>query len=296
MKSIEVLTVPNIGDDPYFAVRNELVERINRERSAVGVGPVEFDPLSSAVGDRHCQEMAGHAYLSHWNLQGLLPYHRYNFAGGRDHVQENLSRMTVASVAANPISAEPQAVLQHLMDAHQRYVSEQPPLDGHRRNVYDPGHTHVGIGLAVAGREFTMAEEFVNRYVELASLPEILPKRAIAIQGKVLRSGFGPLYCALFYEGWPRARSIGELNQTYAYEDMTGTVCARVPPWQMSFEPKTGRFRFNVTVNPQGPGYYHFVLWVQQPVRAVPYGLRLGENQVNTKDGVLCADWIFRTA
>jgi len=73
-------------DDPYYETRLALVAQINRDRGANGVGPVEFDALSSRVGDQHCQEMAARQYLAHWNLQGQLPYHRYHFAGGRDHV------------------------------------------------------------------------------------------------------------------------------------------------------------------------------------------------------------------
>jgi uncharacterized protein YkwD len=283
-----------IQDDPYLEVRNALVRRINQDRAAAGLDPVGLDVLASQVGDHHCQEMAGRGYLSHWNLRGLLPYHRYHFAGGRDHVQENLSRTTVFSSQPNPLSAEPEALRRPLLEAHQRYVDEQPPLDGHRKNVLDPGHTHVGIGLAVVGGEFTMAEEFVNRYVELAPFPEQLPRGPIVVSGQLLRSGFGPFYCAVFYEGWPTRRSVDALNRTYAYQDMAGDVCARVPPWEMSFRPGSERFRFNVPVQLLGPGYYHLVLWVRQPVRSIPYQPDIGATQVDTKDGVPCAGWVFR--
>jgi len=83
------------SDDPYYEARQALVRRINADRAAAGLEAVEYDPLASQVSDQHCQEMAGNDYLSHWNLRGLLPYHRYHFAGGRDHLQENLSRMMV---------------------------------------------------------------------------------------------------------------------------------------------------------------------------------------------------------
>jgi uncharacterized protein YkwD len=79
--------MPDPNDDPYLKARLAAVERINRDRVAAGSPPVQFDAFSSAVGDHHCQEMAGREYLSHWNTRGLLPYHRYHFAGGRDHIQ-----------------------------------------------------------------------------------------------------------------------------------------------------------------------------------------------------------------
>ena len=283
------------GDDPYFEARQAVVQRINADRAAAGLPAVEFDWLSSQVADRHCQEMAGNDYLSHWNLRGLLPYHRYHFAGGRDHLQENLSRLTVFSLEPNPISTAPEAVQVHLLNAHQRFMDETPPLDGHRKNVLDPGHTHVGIGLAVAGGNFTMAEEFINRYVELEPLPETLPRGSIPIQGAVLNKEFGPYYGVLFYEGWPPARTVEELNRTYAYEDMTGEIAGRVPPWEMSFNPASGRFRFDLSYKALGPGYYHFAFWVRQPVRSIPYSLGTpGAYRVDTAEGVACAGWVFR--
>ncbi|MSO21073.1 MAG: CAP domain-containing protein [Acidobacteria bacterium] len=80
-------------DDPYFGLRMAVVEQVNRDRAAAGLGPVEYDALCSDVEDAHCQEMAEAQYLSHWNQRGELPYHRYHAAGGRDYVAENLDRL-----------------------------------------------------------------------------------------------------------------------------------------------------------------------------------------------------------
>jgi hypothetical protein len=290
-------------DDPYYSARQAVVQRINQDRAAAGLAPVEFDLLASQVSDQHCQEMAAHKYLSHWNLRGLLPYHRYHFAGGKDHLQENLSRMTVISSNPHPISTEPADVQEHLLHAHERFMDEQPPLDGHLKNVLDPGHTHVGIGFAVVGGEFTMAEEFLNRYVELAPLPELLPRGSIRVEGRILpthlprepNDQFGPYYCALFYEGWPTNRTADELNRTYAYEDMSGEIRGRVPPWDMSFSSANGQFRFTVSADPAGPGYYHLVLWVRRPHRTTPYSLSTaGAYKVDTAEGIPCGGWVFR--
>jgi uncharacterized protein YkwD len=298
-----VALIPTPADDPYHQARQAVVLQINRDRAAAGLRPVEFDALSSLVSDRHCQEMSAQQYLSHWNLRGLLPYHRYHFAGGRDYIQENLSRMTVISADPNPISTEPADVQAHLLHAHQRFMDEVPPLDGHRKTVLDPAHTHVGIGLAAVGREFTMAEEFVNRYVELAPLPEALPRGSIRVEGQVLpgppgerpNDGYGPYYCVLFYEGWPLSRTVDQLNATYAYEDMIGDIRGRVPPWNMSFSTSTRRFRFDVPADATGPGYYHLVMWVRRPNRVIPYNLTTaGSYQIDTADGVPCAGWVFR--
>jgi len=282
-------------DDPYYGTRHSVVAQINRDRAANGVGPVEFDALSSRVGDQHCQEMAARQYLAHWNLQGQLPYHRYHFAGGRDHVQENASRVTVFSNDPSPIPTRPEEILPQLLEAHARMIGEKPPLDGHRKNILDPAHTHVGIGLAVVGGELTMTQLFVNRYVRLQELPVTLPRRSIEVAGEVLPKDFGPYYCALFYEGPLRPRTVAELNQTYAYLDAGGDTCSKTAPWHMRFDRGRGRFRFAVPVGNCGPGSYHLLLWVRRPSNIIPYEISPGvAYQVDTKFGIPCAGWGFR--
>ena len=282
-------------DDPYYATRQAVVAQINQERGANGVGPVEFDALSSRVGDQHCQEMAARHYLSHWNLQGQLPYHRYHLAGGRDHVQENASRVTVISNDPSPIPTGPEEILPQLLEAHARMINEKPPLDGHRRNILDPAHTHVGIGLAVVGGELAMTQLFVNRYVQLQELSATLPRRSIEVIGEVLQKDFGPYYCALFYEGPLRPRTVAELNQTYSYLDAGGDTCSKTAPWHMRFDRGRGRFRFTVPVGNCGPGYYHLLLWVRRPANVIPYDISPGvAYQVDTKFGIPCAGWVFR--
>ncbi len=283
------------SDDPYYQVRNAVVEQINRDRAAAGLSAVEFDPLSSVVADHHCQEMAAHRYLSHWNLKGLLPYHRYHFAGGKDHVQENLSGTTKFSGGREPIGTQPQDVLPLLMESHHRFMAEKPPLDGHRKTVLTSAHTHVGIGLAVVGEEFRMAEEFINRYVRLNDFPETLPASgSVQVEGEMLRKGFGPYYCVLFYEGQPQPRTVEQLNRTYAYADTEGDQCVNIRPWEMRFDSARGRFRFSVPANNCGPGSYHLLLWVRNNIRTIPYELQLGSNSVDTRDAVPAAGWVFK--
>jgi hypothetical protein len=288
--------MPLSSDDPYLGARLAVVERINRDRASAGSPAVEFDPFSSVIGDRHCQEMAARQYLSHWDTRGLLPYHRYHFAGGRDHVQESLSRMTMFSNQAAPISAEPEGVRPLLLQSHQRFASEEPPLDGHRRTLLDPVHTHVGIGLAVVGPEFTMAEEYVNRYVQLAELPLGLPPGAMRVEGQMLRQEFGPYYCVVFHEPFPQPRTPAQLERTYAYSDMEGDECANIRPWEMEFDRGRGRFRFSLRPKNCGPGFYHLLLWVRNDIRSIPYQLHLGTNKIDTHNAVPAAGWVFRSS
>ncbi len=281
-------------DDPYYSVRLSLVEQINRDRASAGLRPVELDVLSSTVGDRHCQEMAANRFLSHWNLRGLRPYHRYHLAGGRDHVQENLSRLTVFTNIPIPIPTQPQEILPHMLRAEKRMFEEKPPLDGHRKNILDPAHTHVGIGFAVVGREFTLSQQFLNRFVRLQELPAALPRGSIRVEGAMLRKDFGPYYCVLFHDGELKPWTVKQLNQTYAYTDVSGAICAKVPPWEMSFSRSRGRFSFSVPASNCGPGYYHLLLWVRDDIGSIPYQLYQGGSfAVTTKGATPCAGWVL---
>ena len=288
---------PRDIDDPYQGLRLAVVAAVNRDRASAGLEPVSYDALCSEVEDAHCLEMAENHYLSHWNLRGELPYHRYHLAGGRDYVAENLSRTSVISLDPHPIPTEPAELEPLALAAHGRFMDEQPPLDGHRKTILDATHTHVGVGLAVVGGEFTLGQLFLNRYVKLDPLPDALASgvSSMRVAGEVLASGYGAYYCAVFYEGGLRPRTAVELEKTYAYEDMTGTMIQKIAPWEMQFNSGSKRFSFTVRINPRAAGLYHLVLWVSRPLRDIPYSLvGPGAYSVDTTKGAPCASWIFR--
>jgi uncharacterized protein YkwD len=114
-------------------VKRAVFERINRDRLTHGLKPVQWDDLASRVGDLHCREMLRNRYVSHWNLEGYKPYHRYSFAGGTDSVHENVSGSDGAVGSGGLAQVLPRAI-----QCHARMMAERPPLDGHRRNILDP--------------------------------------------------------------------------------------------------------------------------------------------------------------
>jgi hypothetical protein len=201
--------------------------------------------------------------------------------------------MTVFSNEHAPIAAEPEGVQPLVLQSHERFASEKPPLDGHRRTLLDPVHTHVGIGLAVVAGEFAMAEEFINRYVQLAELPLELPAAPIRVEGQMLRKDFGPYYCVVFHEEMPQPRTPDELNRSYAYSDTDGGQSANIRPWEMAFNEKRGEFRFSFRPRDQGPGLYHLLLWVRSNVRSIPYQLGIGANPIDPRQAVAAAGWVF---
>lgn len=132
------------GSDPFYNIRLVLLKQINKERKERGLNEVELDPLATRVADAHSKEMAEHKYLSHWNQFGHKPYHRYALAGGRDHVAENVACMSVYGSSKMRSEKELCDVILHL---HAEFMAEVPPNDGHKLNILNPGHTHVGLGI-----------------------------------------------------------------------------------------------------------------------------------------------------
>src|SRR2546423_12833131 len=70
--------------------RQYLLELINLDRASAKLKPVALDPVATAAGQAHAEDMARYHYLSHFNQQGKPPDERYTESGGTDHVSENV--------------------------------------------------------------------------------------------------------------------------------------------------------------------------------------------------------------
>src|SRR5262249_10467111 len=132
--------------------------------------------------------------------------------GGVDFQSENVASFSISSGRID------QPLRELLLQAHASMMAERPPLDGHRRTILDPDFTHVGIGLAAAGGEFRMSEEFtrvVFEWIELPAAP--VPARAWArVAGETLPA-WGVGQVEIRFEPPPRPMSLAELRRTGSY-------------------------------------------------------------------------------
>lgn len=252
-------------------VKKILFEQINRDRIAQGLGSLEYDKLAAGVGDAHCREMLQEGYLSHWNRQGLKPYHRYSLAGGRAFVAENAFTWEIDP----PVEMTKEVLLRGVIFAQRQFMGEKPPHDGHRQNILDPAHTAVGIGLAFSGRGFRLTQEFINYHVTVKelSITNVSPASPFWVEGKPL-AGRTLENISLFYEPFPQPMSVKELKATHAYN---------LPPVRKNlFQKLSGGYRYTdgspgeieVTADGsfrapltfwKGAGIYTVVVWVKQP-------------------------------
>lgn len=208
----------------YEQARRYMLELINRDRATKNLRPVEMDSVASRAGQKHAEEMAAYAFLSHHNRDGKLPDQRYTEAGGQGVVLENVYLAT----AGDANSPEPRELMKEPMFRkadieyiQAAYFNQIPPNDYHRRNILDPRHTHVGIGFALAGegRRATLAnaQEFVANYVDVRPLPEkAIVGEVIPVVGRVLE-GLEFYSVEISRADLPLPRELSELRKSGPY-------------------------------------------------------------------------------
>lgn len=266
------------GDETRFALRDELLRVINRDRAQFGLRPVKLDPVASALADDYCRQQIHNGTTGHFTLDGLAPYMRYSLAGGNDGVSEN-----VAAWSANYGFGD-RALYDMLRKSQKAMMDEVEPHDGHRRTILDPYATHVGIGLAWERGEFRIAEEFIRRYVEFA---RPLPRSASTADRAMLRVQPHPGYAVdavtVHHESFPRAMSAKLANDIASYslpqkrreylprlhDRVEETATERREYHETYSDGRRGDFEvapdgsvaFAIPF-PDGPGVYTVVVWV----------------------------------
>jgi uncharacterized protein YkwD len=266
------------GDETRFALRDELLRVINRDRAQFGLHPVKLDPVASALADDYCRQQIRNGTTGHFTLDGLAPYMRYSMAGGNDGVSEN-----VAAWSANYGFGD-RALYDMMRRSEKAMMDEVEPHDGHRKTILDPSATHVGIGLAWEHGEFRIAEEFIRRYVEWV---RPLPRTASTDDRAMLRvqphAGYDIEAITVHHEPFPRAMSATLANDIATYSlpqkrreylprlhdkvEETASYRREVHATytdgrQGDFEiARDGSVAFAVPF-PDGPGIYTVVVWV----------------------------------
>lgn len=281
--------------------RRFMLDLINKDRAGYGLAPVRIDLVAQAAAMKHAQEMAENVYMAHWDLLGRKPWERYNEVGGRASVSEN-----VAFVGTNPDSGTiPQSLplispqefpKKALAEMEEAMVNEKPPEDGHRKNILNPDHNGVGIGLAVSADGGTMRvvldQEFTDDYGTFSEMPRTLPVTSGLKVAGTLARGVKISNVLLDWEPTPKSMSPQQLNKTHSYGWPTTTVEACWPaPYKtdarVETSTKADRQSFSVTMpslkNAQ-PGVYYVIVSAQKngsPLIASVRTLSLGPRAIS---------------
>lgn len=212
-----------------------VVDLINEDRRKAGLGLVIWDETAAQSARQHVLEEANSGYISHWGVDGEKPQHRYTLAGGLDAVDENESVTLWLEGGFHGVSKDQ---LKTIVAEHQSaMVNEQPPNDGHRKNILDPHHTGVGVALAVGKYGVAMAQEFTNNYSVITPPPlTAAPGSTITLKGRI-NKGYQIQGIYGVWEPLPQPMTLEQLMQTHSYSD---------PSWD----------NLHFFAKPQGKGYY----------------------------------------
>jgi uncharacterized protein YkwD len=253
--------------------RRYMVELINRDRASTGLAPVVLDdgPATHA-GQAHAEDMAKNGYLGHWGTDGSVPEQRFTEAGGTDMVLENASCFT--DEKTRTLDRAPRIDPKNVELAEGMFFHEQPPNDGHRRNILKPSHKKIGIGVAQPVATPTeipapcFAQEFVDAYGTYSPAP-----RKVHVGDVLHVEGNVPSPAAFAGVGLarvdaPKPLAVSELNRRRSYP---------VPaPYQMYWPAgyqtpipvhiAGSRFGIDVPVSDGArPGMYELSVWASLP-------------------------------
>ncbi|CAN2039258.1 putative SCP domain-containing protein [Candidatus Magnetomoraceae bacterium gMMP-15] len=286
MENDEISVLVDYKDSPeIIKLKLKNLQKINKSRKIYGLRLLRFDILASRVSNKHCLEMLKYDYLGHQNKDGFKPYHRYAFAGGTDHVGENLYSQKITGAS---FSTDRQSILEKMSKGHNEFMAENPPYDGHKKEIIKPDHTHVGIGYAIDSRNFRYAQLFVDRYVDVNPLPhKITKKDQLSFKGTMLKSkrNYGPYALIIYYE--PIPEKFDYKNQPGFYTDYTNATFLTLPPWKIKFNKQDRTFKINMDFWEARKGLYYVVLYVRDRLESIPYIPRPGKFvSMNTKEAI----------
>jgi uncharacterized protein YkwD len=253
--------------------RRYMVQLINRDRTTLGRPPVALDegpPTRS--GQAHAEDMARNGYLGHWGTDGSVPEQRYTEAGGSDMVLENASCFT--DEQSRTLDPDARVDARNVDQAEDMFFHETPPNDGHRKNILEPSHLRVGIGVAQPRATMSeipvpcFAQEFVDAYGTYGAVPaSTRVGETLHVEGAIAAPAtFAGVGLARVES--PRRVPVAELNHRRSYP---------VPaPYQMYWPPgfhtpipvrvDGNRFAVNLPLSDGGrPGMYELSVWASLP-------------------------------
>ena len=197
-----------------------MLELINAERENAGVDPVVLG--DNIAAQLHSEASLENCVSSHWGVDGLKPYMRYSLTDGYQSNGENGSG---SSYCVTESSRSPQGYRYRPIGDIRQEVREtmEGLMDsaGHRRNILDPWHKRVNIGLAWDQYNFAAVQHFEGDYVEYTERPVI--ENGVLTMSGMVKNGVtfeekNDLGVQIYYDPAPHALTRGQVSRTYCYD------------------------------------------------------------------------------
>ncbi len=211
--------------------REYALQLINDARTAAGLNEVTLDDNPAAQS--HAEDMRENCVTGHWGTDGLKPYMRYTLSGGEEYSSENVS-------GSGFCPTNPDRYISKTIDAHiDEAMDGLMNSPGHRRNILNPHHRKVNIGISYRRPNLWLVQHFVSDYLDYATKPAI-DNGTLKFSGHT-KNGATVIGQALgvqiYYDQPPHGLTRGQLHQTYCYT--FGTIIAGLgrPPGPNAYYP-----------------------------------------------------------
>jgi hypothetical protein len=233
------------------------LDHINTGRIKYNAQPVKLDILASRVANKISKEGVIEGFMGHWNTRGETPNHRYAFAGGLDHIMENMGwrKRTADFEQSND------KILSLMKDANNRFMGEHAPNDGHKKNCINPLHNYVGIGFHLEGKHFRYYEEYIDRYLEFKDVKNsIKTGETYSISVKPISDDHSLYFVNAYYSSFPSAMTPNQINRKNSYSEHSANETLRLAPWELPKKDSEGWTNFTFTFTKSGLYYLNIYL------------------------------------
>ncbi|MBC7381790.1 MAG: hypothetical protein H7296_02215 [Bacteroidia bacterium] len=229
------------------------LDLINSNRKKFNAENVMLDILASRVANKMCREASENNFAGHWNMAGEKPYHRYAFAGGKDHITENASAKWIAGT----FGSDKETTLKTMLELHSLFMAEKSPNDGHKKNCINKMHNYVGIGMYAKGHQFSYYEEFIDRYFKFGEIPQLVqPGESFSLTVSTQPEKY--LLCLLaYYEKKPESMLVKSINRKTSYTDFSNKEALRIYPWELAKMRKDHTYTIELKFTKPGLYYIH---------------------------------------
>lgn len=249
---------------PLAEARKYFIRLVNRDREREGLEPVVLDTTAQKAAQEHADDMASHGFTAHYGTDGSVPETRYSLAGGMDIAFENAA--CFFDNAERKLDKGALFLASELERIESAFIDEKPPHDGHRRNILNPWHNRVGIGLAqpVGITVPCAAQEFVDHYGKYEPIAATASLRAkVHVAGEIVSpASFGAVAVARI--DLLKPRQAADLNGTGSYQ-LPAPYATYLPKGYVTpIEVRVdgNRFAVDVPLDDRGrPGVYEVSVW-----------------------------------
>ena len=199
---------------------------INLEREKVGAPPLVLGDNHAA--QLHAESSLANCFSSHWGIDGLKSYMRYNLSGGYQSNAENASGLDYCIRKGDGYRTISDANTE-IREAMDGWMNSP----GHRRNILERWHKKANIGLAWDKYNFSAIQHFEGDFIEYTELPKISAGR-LSFRGRVKNGaqfGKGQFFSVVVqHDPPPHELTRGQLARTYCYTYGLPVAFLRKPP------------------------------------------------------------------